>query len=251
MKHKNKIGIISCEDAPGWGGEEGLCNYIVARFQNIKLDAEYVHFHAVTGSLPKRTEVQEYVGFVISGSHYSVNDGYDWISNLIEFVRHLRDLAQGPKLFGICFGHQLIAKAFGGEVQDNESGKFVWGTEDVEIDVSLMNEELRKRNFGGERRSLKIMQSHGEWVSVLPDGALCLGKSRTCNYEMLSYGNQIMSTQGHPEFIQEVMIRNILPRLRKNGIINDKEEEAFRETLTDQDHTILMRFVYNFLTMSA
>lgn len=247
MKNKIKIGIISCEDAPSWGGEEGLCNYIIKRFQNINSDAEYVHFHAITGNLPMKSELQQFVGFVISGSHYSVNGGYEWISNLMEFVRNIRDDMEGPRLFGICFGHQLIAKAFGGEVGKNESGKFVWGTEEVEVSVSQEVEELYRGSFG-EERSLKVMQSHGEWVSVLPEGAVCLGKSETCKYEILSHGNRIMSTQGHPELLKEAMIKNILPRLKKNGAISNKEEEIAKETLTDEHHSMLMKFVYKFLT---
>ena len=250
MKNKIKIGIISCEDAPGWGGEEGLCNYIIKRFQNINSDVEYVQFHAITGNLPMKSDLHQFIGFVISGSHYSVNDGHDWISNLIEFVQNIRDDIEGPSLFGICFGQQLIAKAFGGEVGKNESGKFVWGTEEVEGCASQESEEFYRESFG-EKRLLKVMQSHGEWVSVLPEGAVCLGKSRTCKYEILSYGNRIMSTQGHPELLKEAMIGNILPRLKKSGAISDNEEEVAKKTLTDEDHTMLMKFVYKFLTFST
>jgi len=247
MKPKNKIGVISCEDAPKWGGEEGLCNYIIERLQNVDSNTEYVPFHAVTGRLPRKSDLEEFTGFVISGSHYSVNDSYQWIKNLIEFVRYFGD-EKGAKLFGICFGQQLIAKAFGGKVQRNESGKFVWGTEEVEIYASRMPADLHERSFGLERRSVKIMQSHGEWVSAVPKGTICLGKSQTCSYEILSYGSRIMSTQGHPELLKDAMIGKILPRLQEKSMLNSKEEENARATLTDEDHTMLMQFVHNFLT---
>ena len=248
MKPKHKIGIISCEDAPKWGGEEGLCHYIIERLRNVDSNTEYVNFLAITGRLPTKNELEDFTGFVISGSHYSVNDRYEWIKNLIDFVRYFGDQREGSKLFGICFGHQLIAKAFGGKVQSNESGKFVWGTEEVEIFASRMPADLYKRSFGQERRSLKIMQSHGEWVSAVPRGAICLGKSQTCNYEILSYGNRIMSTQGHPELLKDAMIGKILPRLQEKGVLTSTDEDIARATLTDQDHTMLMQFVHNFLT---
>ena len=248
MKHKHIIAIISCDDAPGWGGEKGLCNYITNRFQLVSSDTEYVHFHAVAGSLPKQNELHKFSGFVISGSHYSVNDGYDWITNLIDFVRFLIDQPERPKLFGICFGHQLIAKALGGKVEKNSSGKFVWGTEQVEVSTSLLNEEFYKESIGIQKEHIKIMQSHGEWVSVLPKGAVCLGKSSTCSNEVLSYENMIMTTQGHPELVKDAMVKSILPRLKKNGIISEIEDKKAKETMTDEDHPMLMKFVYMFLT---
>ncbi len=53
-------------------------------------------------------------GVIISGSKYSVNDNLDWIEDARMLIRDL-DKKDIPVL-GICFGHQLIATAFGGQV---------------------------------------------------------------------------------------------------------------------------------------
>eukprot|EP00112_Aurelia_sp_Birch-Aquarium-sp1_P011435 Seg2404.6 transcript_id=Seg2404.6/GoldUCD/mRNA.D3Y31 product="Gamma-glutamyl peptidase 3" protein_id=Seg2404.6/GoldUCD/D3Y31 len=244
-----KIGIIACEDAPGWGGEQGLCAYITKKFKAIDSnnDNEYFHFHAVSGQLPNQGEMKEFDGFVISGSHYSVNDEHEWIAKLMQFVIALNQLESGPKLFGICFGHQLVAKALGGKVERNPSRKFVWGTGRIAVFDALRNQKIYKQAFGEERHEFKIMQSHGECVTALPKEALCVGQSPTCQYEILVYGDRIMSTQGHPELVTDAMVGNILPRLKQFKILNDEEEKRAVESLTDEDHSRILGLVKQFL----
>ena len=57
-------------------------------------------------------------GYIITGSKFSVYDDVKWIRVLESFV----DLFLNKKtLLGVCFGHQLIAKALGGEVKKADS----------------------------------------------------------------------------------------------------------------------------------
>ena len=63
-----------------------------------------------TGELP--TDIDQFDGFVIPGSKYNATDDEPWIEPLCEVIRQAH--AQGKALFGICFGHQVIAKALGG-----------------------------------------------------------------------------------------------------------------------------------------
>ena len=61
-------------------------------------------------------------GFLITGSAAGIYDDHDWIAPLEDFVRDAR--AAKKKQIGICFGHQVLASAFGGEVVQSERG---WG----------------------------------------------------------------------------------------------------------------------------
>ena len=55
-----------------------------------------------------------YAGFVVTGSPASVNDDSPWIRRLEALVRQLH--ARRTPMVGLCFGHQVIAKALGGAV---------------------------------------------------------------------------------------------------------------------------------------
>ena len=58
--------------------------------------------------------------YLITGSKFSIYDNEPWIKDLQEYVIALA--GQQKKLIGICFGHQLIAHALGGQTQKSEKG---------------------------------------------------------------------------------------------------------------------------------
>ena len=60
-------------------------------------------------------------GVIVSGSAAMVTDRADWSERSADW---LRDAAhEGLPLFGICYGHQLLAHALGGEVAYNPAGR--------------------------------------------------------------------------------------------------------------------------------
>ena len=63
-------------------------------------------------------------GIVISGSASSAYMDEPWILKLIQFVHKLRaePYRSQVKLVGICFGHQIIARACGGSCEKNPNG---------------------------------------------------------------------------------------------------------------------------------
>lgn len=68
-------------------------------------------YEAVNNQLP---DPYKYDLYLITGSKYSVYEPLPWIRNLEDFINNHRL----PKLIGFCFGHQLIAKARGGKVEN-------------------------------------------------------------------------------------------------------------------------------------
>jgi GMP synthase-like glutamine amidotransferase len=71
------------------------------------------------GVLP--SDPQDFDGYVITGSPASVNDDrLPWVGPLLAFIRAV-DVARQP-LIGLCFGHQAVARALGGQVARNAAG---------------------------------------------------------------------------------------------------------------------------------
>ncbi len=80
------------------------------------------------GSLPKASEFD---GMLITGSAAGVYEDHAWIAPLEELIRDAA--AAGKPQVGICFGHQLMAQAFGGEVKKSDKG---WGVGVHHYDVT-------------------------------------------------------------------------------------------------------------------
>ena len=87
-------------------------------FDSIGAGFQYLVYDATVGELPDSPEVAD--AFLVTGSPCSVYDSDPWIAALADFVRRCAE--RQKKLLGICFGHQLIAQALGGQVEKSKAG---------------------------------------------------------------------------------------------------------------------------------
>ena len=247
----NKIGFIITSNTESWKGEEGKGKYYKKRFSKVDDSFEYEVIYGVTGSLPDISEFPNYLGFVISGSHHSVNDPYQWIMNLQNFIIQLDQYNKENKkkpvrLFGICWGHQIIAKAFGGVVQPIGDKKFIYGAERIIFNSKIKAEPWFEKALKGEDE-IMICQVHGEEVSKVPDNAIVVASSKKCETEALVYGDNIFSTQGHPEFEIEIMTHLVGCNFLKNKIINSQEFEIGKRQVETVPYDLITGFVLEFL----
>ena len=83
-------------------------------------DLELSTIAVVDGELP--AHVDDFDGYLVSGSAAGVYDDFDWIAPLMEFLRSAH--AADKPLVGVCFGHQVIAHALGGRTEKWHDG---WG----------------------------------------------------------------------------------------------------------------------------
>ena len=103
----------------------------------------------------------------------------------------LRDARGKAKLVGVCFGHQIMAQAFGGRAEKSAKG---WG---VGLHHYAVGQATPWMDAGPE---FAIPASHQDQVTVLPPGARLLGGNDFCPNGLLAYGDDAISMQGHPEF---------------------------------------------------
>jgi GMP synthase-like glutamine amidotransferase len=140
-------------------------------------------------------DVLAYDGIVITGSPASVNDDAAWIRRLEQLVRELH--AQQRPMLGICFGHQVIAKALGGQVSASPAGLRV-GTV-----TSLLPQHAPWMQPPQPVMTLYAAQE--EHVVALPPGAVALGGDAVCPVTFYAIGRHVFATQCHPEFYPEFM----------------------------------------------
>jgi len=102
--------------------------------------------------------------FVVTGSSSSVTERAAWMERACDGLRAI--VADGAYLLGLCFGHQLIGHAFGGEVALNPRGREI-GTVQVRV---LEDDPL----FAGLGATFPIQATHTDSVVRLPRDARVL-----------------------------------------------------------------------------
>jgi len=124
-------------------------------------------------------------GVILSGGPYSVYDDEGVLGDFRGF------LDCGLPVLGICLGHQIIARAFGGEVRRGDSCEY------AEVEVEGLEEDDVFRGLGGR---LVVWESHRDEVSRLPSGFVLLARSEVCAVEAMRHKSRMVyGVQFHPE----------------------------------------------------
>ena len=115
-------------------------------------------------------------------------------------------------MLGVCFGHQLLAKAAGGEVIQNPRGREI-GT------VSVQLTEAGKRDplfaWAGGSAEIEVQATHTDAVDPLPPAAVLLASNENCAAQAYRLSETVAGVQFHPELSVEAMRDLILSRRSK------------------------------------
>ena len=157
-------------------------------------------------------------GWLITGSRHGAYEPHDWIPPLEDFIRAA--YAAHVPVVGICFGHQIMAQAFGGKVIKSPKG---WG---LGLQRYRLAESLPWMDSG---EPIAVPGSHQDQVVEAPPGAKVIGGNEFCELGMLDYGEgRAISLQLHPEF--EPDYAKALIETRRGARLT--EEEADRAVMS-------------------
>ena len=175
-------------------------------------------------------------GIVITGSAAGVYDDYVWLEPLRAFIRAA--YAINTPMLGVCFGHQVMADALGGDVRKSEKG---WGLGRHTYAVKARPDFLKT----GEA-ALSIACSHQDQVIVPPPEAeVFLGSEFTPNAGLVYRNGAAISLQPHPEFDDDYTLA--LAELRR-GKVPDALVDGAAASLAKGSHSTEMAgYVGSFL----
>lgn len=76
------------------------------------------------GPLPDATQFDV---VILTGGVYdlTIEDVEPWVADTISWIQKTVALSDAPKLLGLCWGHQVIARALGGHVETRPDGYYV------------------------------------------------------------------------------------------------------------------------------
>ena len=184
-------------------------------------------------ALPAYDEV---AGVVITGSHDMVTERQPWSERAAAWLPGL--VERGIPTLGICYGHQLLAHALGGEAGDNPNGR-EFGTITVELEAAAADDPL----LGGLPARLPAQVCHTQSALRLPPGARRLAKGDREANQAFVVGKSAWGVQFHPEFDAEIVttyIEHYADRLRAEGQDPDALIAGCHDTPAST--TILRRF---------
>lgn len=142
-------------------------------------------FDAEKGQLP---DPNAHGAYMITGSPAGVYDPLPWIAPLMQFIREART----SKIIGVCFGHQVMAQALGGEVIKSPKG---WSAGLNRYEV------LRPQPWTNGERSIAIPASHQDQVVAQPPNTTVVAASDFTPFAALAWQDRpAISFQFHPEF---------------------------------------------------
>ncbi len=165
-------------------------------------------------------------GVVISGSHAMVTQDLDWSLALEAWVREL--IETGIPLLGICYGHQLIARAMGGTVDFHPRGLEI-GT----VGVTCLDEAFADPLFKDLPPCFKAHAFHSQSVIHLPSSAVVLARNDFEPHHAFRIGTAAWGVQFHPEAdkgVTQGYIENLAGDVRLSGQDPDV-------LIRDLDHT--------------
>ncbi|MGA7270782.1 MAG: GMP synthase [Acidimicrobiia bacterium] len=204
-------------------------------------EVELASYDVVNGELP--THPRESEAWIITGSRYSVNDDLAWIRDLEEFTSRV-PAARVP-LVGVCFGHQLIARALGGSVVRSKRG---WGVGCMEVEVR--SEASGPAWMEPARDRYRILNSHADQVVSLPEGTRLLASTDHCPVSLMTVGDYLLGIQGHPE-MDPSYLKALVESRRGRSIPEETAARALESLKLGSDSTVVRDWMLNFMTQET
>jgi GMP synthase (glutamine-hydrolysing) len=209
----------------------------------------------------KLPRVESCKAVVIAGSHAMVTEDLDWSLAVEGWLSGV--IESGVPVLGICYGHQLLARAMGGEVDYHPKGLEIGTTtieqiqieqnqtEQVQIEADRIETDQIEGGWAGDSdplfrdlpKTFAAHVCHSQTVVQLPPGAVRLAKNDFEPNHAFRIGRSAWGVQFHPEYDIAVMgayARNMETLIKASGLDLSTILEQIRPTPTAME--ILRRF---------
>ena len=229
------IGLLECDHVEGrfphikGGYREMFESLLAPHLPGLR----FSYYDACHGVLPATPDACD--AYVCSGSQFSVYDARDWIRPLSEFLGKLH--ATRTPYVGICFGHQMLALAMGGQVARAPQG---WG-----VGVHEMSVVEREPWMRPGQSVCRLQYMHGDQVLKLPPEAKVLARSEHCEVAMFRVGDSMLGIEGHPEFTAS--FNEALIRARRERIGVAAADRALESVNGPTDSSVVGQWIAEFL----
>jgi GMP synthase-like glutamine amidotransferase len=198
---------------------------------------DYRVFAVDEGELPEAPTACD--AYLITGASAGVYDPLPWIAEAEDFLRAARGKAA---LVGVCFGHQLMAQAFGGKVIKSPKG---WGLGEQDYRV------LVREPWMDETSAIRLPGSHQDQVVEAPPGAQVWAANDFTPMGALVWRDQpAISLQLHPEF-EPAYASALIENRRGSLYAEDQADRAIESYRGADDRARVGGWIRNFLASAT
>lgn len=175
-------------------------------------------------------------GIVVTGSHAMVTDRDPWSEDLAGWLAEA--VPMGMPVLGVCYGHQLLAHALGGEVDYHPAGPEV-GTVPVRLTQAARTDPL----LADLPEAFYVHATHAQSVLRLPEQAVHLAGNDYEPHHAFRVGERAWGVQFHPEFDTDIMHAYVQVRAARCEK-PERDWEAIRASVreTPESASLLRRF---------
>jgi GMP synthase-like glutamine amidotransferase len=198
---------------------------------------DYSVFAADQGDLPASPDA--FAAYVVTGSSAGVYDPYPWIADLKAFLNAAKGRAA---LVGVCFGHQVMAEAFGGKVIRSPKG---WGVGEQTYRV------LVREPWMDGADEIRLPGSHQDQVVEVPPAAEVVAASDFTPIGALAWRDQpAVSIQLHPEF-EPAYAKALIESRRGTRLTEDQADRAIASYGRPDDRARVGGWIRSFLARAT
>jgi len=188
------------------------------------------------------TDIDECDAYLITGSKSDSFSDEPWVITLRQYIRTL--YSQSKSLIGVCFGHQAIAIALGGQAQRSDKGWGI-GVYNSQIETQILQQKLPW--LESQYQSFNILVSHQDQVTKLPPGATLLASNDFCPNSAFYIEDKVLCFQGHPE-ISPGFARGLMA-LRKDIIPKEVYQQGLDSSELPLHADAVTRWMLNFIRL--
>lgn len=184
----------------------------------------------------KLPSIKRCAGVIVTGSHAMVTENLEWSIRVEKWIPSI--LAAKIPFFGICYGHQLLARAAGGAVGDHPKGMEI-GTVAITLKKKCKNDPI----FAALPKTIMVHSAHSQTALKRPPGALHLAGNEFEPYHSFRVGACAWGVQFHPEYHPGIM-RSYIDNLKSQlpPVNTGKAESDIDVIDTPHAAKILQRF---------
>jgi len=220
---------------------------------------KWIHLHAYKGEYPQDEilKSKKCKAIIIPGSPCHIYENEPFVNKMLNWLENfsINPYYEHIKYLGICFGHQMLNHAIGGEVKCRRENKSVLQVENLNFYEHFWELDFIKNSGIRKCGCMNIFEIHLDEVVETPKTMKKLSYSDSCCCEILvSEDGRFLTLQGHPEYTPEFfffrLLNNNIKSYEKDSNVN--YEEVFKEFISriklkgDIDYT-LRHICYNFL----